>query len=158
MRFWNTHSLAEDLKANRVTEREQAHYLIGTLFLATLGEYGGLLAHSEPNFWLALDCAISLLAVFVGYRLCAAANREGDDKSFVVRALSLSWPLCIRFIVLGILVSLPLMIVEQMRSGGHADKSDTTWVDPLLTLLLSTLFVWRLRTWIRYVSGQVAAV
>ena len=99
MIWWDAARLARDLRAERVTAREQLHYLLATLGLQTLVGRASLLAAVLPGgggarvaFWPLLAFA----AAAAGFVACFRANARGDGRAFLERVFCLGVPVGLR--------------------------------------------------------------
>ncbi len=160
MYFWNTGALASELQKETVTESEQVKYLVATILLYEILPFLTSWIPNTVDIWSFLDGAVSVSIMVIGALVCAKANRQGDNKNFLTRFICLSWPLGIRFVVLMLPTYLVVEIILRMLGlqVAHGDKYQTEWYDVAISALYSGLVFWRLRRWIRVVSGQSATV
>ncbi len=93
MHLFNAGRLANELRANALSETEKFRYFLVLLVLRTTNE---ALRASTPQprnhlLDLVLFSAISLL----GYYICHVINRSGDDQRLIERLICLSVPVSI---------------------------------------------------------------
>ena len=95
MYLLNYKQLAEDLRDNKVSEREKLYYMIGTVVLST-----PLLVPSAPAnpdditgelVGIFILISITILGTIFTYR----KNQQGDGKNFIERYVCLSFPISI---------------------------------------------------------------
>lgn len=116
----------EDLKAGRVTQREQFKYflalaLFGAVvmeFLLYSGGYSNDLEYPDDAHWFVrasmpwfLSLGISVVITIIGVRVCYKINGAGDDEDFILRMTCLSVPVLVRVIVLFLLFCIPVVVM-----------------------------------------------
>jgi hypothetical protein len=97
MYVWNTQRLAQDLAADRVSQRDKAYYLLaGWVLFAALG-YSTVIFSNQGRSWLALFemFMIAVIAV-LGIQRCYEASGGDNNKQFVVDFTCLLLPLTIK--------------------------------------------------------------
>ncbi len=118
MYFWKAQKLAAELKENKVSEKEKMKYLLANtlawMAVALLLELSPNPVTDKPLFLTHQASYIAL--VIVGVLVCYQANAKGDNKDFVGRFVSISWPIQMRMLVLSFLfllfISFPLGIIS----------------------------------------------
>ncbi len=100
MYFWKVNALVEDLKNQRVSQRQKMYYYLADTVLAFIAIYTGSLVASKPNVLTAIEFLLGLSITVTGVLLCYEANRQGDDAEFIDRMVCLSWPIMVRLIVI----------------------------------------------------------
>ena len=99
MIWWDAGRLAQELRAGRVSARDQLHYLLASLVLQTLSGRASLLAAVLPGgggprvaFWPLLTLAVAA----AGFVACFRANARGDGRAFLERVVCLGLPVGLR--------------------------------------------------------------
>lgn len=156
MIWWNAGRLARDLRAGRVTARDELGYLLATLVLETVTGRPSLLAAfgaggegARGAFWPLLILAISA----AGTLACFRANARGDGRAFLQRVVCLGLPVFVRVYAGYAAVSVVLYVVL----GAGPSRRDTVgswlvWGTLYLGTLVATFVVLR-----RYVSIAAGA-
>ncbi|MBI4463335.1 MAG: hypothetical protein HY647_01405 [Acidobacteria bacterium] len=108
MYFWNVRVLTEDLKANKVSQREIVEYVVAWI---AAGPILNLLDHWLPvgSPGAAIDWIYSYLCpvmAIVGTIVCFDANKRGDNKAFIERLACILWPITIRATVVWLIPAL----------------------------------------------------
>jgi len=107
MYFWNVNALVDDLKHDRVTQKEQfKYYLLFSIVTVIFMDpyfYDG----STYNIYDLLNSILSVLITAFGTYYCFKINSSGDNKDFIVRMILLGLPIAIRAVV----IFIPLMFV-----------------------------------------------
>ena len=139
MYLWKTSDLVAQLKAGTVSEKDKMLYVLVT----GLG-YGIM---SDPLFSIGLEYSmldwvglvLMILTTTVGTLYAYTKNRNGDDQDFITRYISLSVPIGIRLIVVGVVGAVAIGFIE----GGTSDgiESDPKNKTTLLQLIFWTVAV-----------------
>lgn len=142
MYILNYIKLAEDLRDNKVSEKQQFHYLIGTTIIFGIIYASRLLPYEGDIKIALLTDIISLLLMIIGLIVIYRKNQQWDGKHFIERYLCLWFPISIVgffiwVLIGGITIAIILMIFGQegMKDG------NIMWVFNITSGLLGTLFI-----------------
>ena len=96
MYWWHTSKLADDLRDDRVDEKERLKYYLATLIMVNILVYSGNTLSIED----LLSTGLSMTVIVVGTIACYRVNKGGDNIDFIPRMICLGWPVSIQLIVL----------------------------------------------------------
>lgn len=109
MVLYNIKELEKLLLEGKVSDRLAFNYLFIHLILFTLTAYIPQVGNDAAwSTWVHL--LISLVAIIWGVRRTFEINRNGDNKDYFKRFISLSFVAGIRTIVIGLIISLVLVV------------------------------------------------
>jgi hypothetical protein len=126
MYIWRVKSLIEDLRVERVPERDKMLYLLVTgIFYVLISDpfiYIGL-----KYTWLdGASLAIRLASLVVGILYVYRINKAIDNRDFITRFVCLSVPITVRVLALAVLLAIPLFTIQEfLSSSAIASESDT---------------------------------
>src|SRR5690242_21470685 len=127
MVLWKAQVLAEELREDRVSEREKLGYLlVGVVLQVLLGRASILAALRSPA--ALLSSVVVLLLDVVGLVLVFRANAQGDGRQFVERYICLAVPLGIRMYALYAGLALALYVLTGLRAPIAGSRSWAVWL------------------------------
>jgi len=144
MYLWNVKALVEDLKANKVYQKEKMKYLLVSTILEMLISLLPL-QYSTFGYLEFVQTVLYILILTIGILLCYEANSRGDNKEFVERFICISLPLQIRISLLFIIV-----MVAELILFGPSNKHIISFVN---ITLAGIIFFTRVRSYIIDISG-----
>src|SRR3989344_6753381 len=142
MHFWNISALAQELREEKLTERDKMKYVLALFLLGNIFFYGAQGLYVSAGFLLALE-VLAVIAITVGGIIwCYAANAKGDNKSFVERFVVLSLPVTVRLLTFGFIIYVAYIIVGFIAMGEAFDVfiGEYTIFDLLFIGALEVLF------------------
>jgi hypothetical protein len=155
MYFWNSRSLAHQLKTGKLSERERAKYLLATLLTIIIPIPPTIrFLDKAPAADVLGQTILAIVATILGVWVCFAANRKGDDREFLDRFICLGWTTAIRVAAGFLAVWIAYILLSQMIEH-HIFRTDHEYSGVLNLLIAATfdaIFYWRLRNWMRFVS------
>jgi hypothetical protein len=140
MYLWNVNGLADELRAERTTEKNKLlYYLFTVLFAWVMDELNtGGPEISTPYGLLSLVVGIAVTVLGMFY--CYGVNQKGDGKCFVTRFICLSVPVTVR-IAVGLIAVVVLVYGVGSAVGGEAFKETMRATKTIQTVILNTLVV-----------------
>lgn len=114
MNFFRDKELAQRFAADKVSEKEIFYYfLISSLlfYLLTTTTFMPLI-EIKATFWDYVHDSITLVLALIGMIWTFSINSKGDNKNFVTRFVSLSFPIGIKCIILFFILCIPLVAIE----------------------------------------------
>jgi hypothetical protein len=163
MYLWKTDALATELKQGTLSQREQFKYYFFILFLFSVGIFWYLMnsynevdknIESAPIVTIDLTFAALYPLVYIAtLYLCYWTNRNGDNRDFSTRFISLHVPLSIKAIGLAYaFLPITLFFVAWMPNPGNIPKDYLGWVSIRFGILIMVWLCWRLLYWFRWIS------
>ncbi|MBI5570451.1 MAG: hypothetical protein HY914_10940 [Desulfomonile tiedjei] len=157
MYLWDVEALAQDLKEERVSQREQVKYVLVWVVLASLQYLMHLVPREGPDITALASAVISMMVPILGTVACYRANGSGDDKDFLPRFFCLSFPLAISTgIGLVLVVSfLGIPLSCALRGLVSPESYEILRSEPSPTvcgLAIGAVYYWRLWKWTRMVA------
>jgi hypothetical protein len=141
--LWNVKALAQELKEDRVTEKEKLKYFVFAILTGT----GHISLPADSTGWIfeGLNIGIVIASLF----WCFRANQQGDNKDFIFRFICLSVPICIRLVLISGVISIVPFIYFVAYLKIQLIFVLTMLISSLI--LIVTYFAW-IRKYIIYVS------
>jgi len=148
MYLWKVNNLIDDLRNDRITEKESMKYLVVTSVLYILGNDSYFTIGLEYSYLDTISTFLIIAITIVGTLYCYSANNIGDNRDFIKRFFCLSLPVSIRLLV----IVTPLAIVSAVLATeywpeafstaplGETYKTDIWSVS--LGVLVEVLFFW----------------
>ena len=111
MYFWKVDKLVEDMREDRVTQKEELKYMLAsailTLLLMELSSFltglEGEISYGMTEFLMGIGF---ILLCAGGIYYCSRINEAGDGRNFLNRFVCLGWTTSIKFSV----ISLPIIV------------------------------------------------
>lgn len=146
MYYWKTHLLVDAIKRGTLQDNDYKNYYLATSILAVLAMYLAMAESRED--WLAMTAeGIGVLAVTIfGINAAFTANGGALGARFVEKAVSISFPLLVKF-ALG---AIGAGIVIGIWQGLGAGECLTEWASAVVMVLLQAAFYWRLTVHVRH--------
>jgi len=144
MYFWKIESLKNDIRSNKLSERDRFNYALIYIVLNALSlELMSYSGYEIGNYWDSFNSISNILIVIVGTIFAFKENggREGND--FLGRYFSINFVMLIRFMA----ILMPMIIVWlAAQSLIYADEEtiSTTYLDTLPFIAWYALFYWRI--------------
>lgn len=160
MYIWKVEPLVDDLKNERVTQREQFKYILTVLVLTTLA--------TDPILYIGSvyslnDSVATILMVIVSiWGLWLMSKYNSDGKDFILRFCTLGLPLGVRFFVWFIPLVIILARVESyFEIGVSTDEAgnevyETTLYQSVVIALAIGFYYWRVAVAMSKVSAPSA--
>ena len=138
MYFWKVNALADDLKADRLSEKEKMIYFflssIVTVFFLEFSLYMG----QVPDRVNITSSILNVLVNAAGLLFCYQANKKGDNKAFIERIICLSVPIGVRVIIASSLLYIVYLIGFVV--SGHEIDSASGVMDVLFGVAFEVIF------------------
>ncbi|MDH5681086.1 MAG: hypothetical protein OEZ36_05845 [Spirochaetota bacterium] len=134
MYWFNVKALAEDLKNETLSEKEKVKYFFVYFLFVTLALALSNLETEDkiPDVLRYTSLILEPIIAIVGLILCYIENKSRDNKDFIVRFISLSWPISIRLLLVFIPWFIVLSIVYAIMTS---DLDPTLSIQPPDSLL-----------------------
>jgi len=161
MYFWNLKKLKHELHTGRLTEADAFRYfllyvIVDALMIASWGMVPGEGDVGVADF---IDAAGYFLIVVVGTIALYRHNGGAAGKQFFVRYFPLLWVVGIRFFVVAVAVSVPLLATYLYATLSDEDETaNGSWYLTTAYLVLAALYYWRLYVHIGDVARERSAV
>jgi uncharacterized membrane-anchored protein YitT (DUF2179 family) len=159
MYFWNIEKLKEDIRADRVTEKDRFIYAL--IYLAFSVISFEFLTHvpfelkSEGARDIAVS-AINVLIILAGTIFAFKANGSIDGIDFLGKYFSIGFVLEVRFTVF-ILPLLAVYLSTDTYVFLEAEAQPRSW-DSILLLAWSSALYWRMYVYIRQISVSKTSI
>jgi uncharacterized membrane-anchored protein YitT (DUF2179 family) len=152
MYFWRIEKLKEDIRANRLTEKDRFIYaLIYIAVSAAAMEVMLYIPLENTNGWDFINSLSNVLIATVGTLFAFKANGSGNGKDFLGKFLSIGFVVSIRFLV----YMIPLMIalsVYYFFAFEEEDVIPSSVADVIPFLIWYVAIYWRLCVHIKQVN------
>jgi hypothetical protein len=153
MYFWRIEKLKEDIRANRLSEKDRFIYaLIYFVLGAIVMELAMLMPLENGNIWDFINSFSNVLIVTFGTVFAFKANGSSKGIDFLGRYFSIGFVLAIRFLVYAI----PLLIglfVYYFFAYGEEEEIPTNIVDVVPFLIWYIAFYWRIYVHFKQVNS-----
>lgn len=145
MYIWNIEQLKNDIRSNRLTEKDRFIYLFINLFFTTFALEAISFIPGSYEFygWAAMSSISNVTFLCIGTYAAYKVNGGNSGVDFLGRYFSLSFVVNVRFIVLLI----PAILVQTLIIASFEDSSETTYLAAIETVLYaiwSGLLYWYL--------------
>jgi hypothetical protein len=154
MNFVNDRELALRFKNDAVPSRERLIYFLLFLVPATALSTTyviNFLYDPSANIWdYAIDTSYVLITV-VGTILCYITNKNGDDREFIERYMSIGFPTIVKTTLIFILILLINIAIYYFMLG-YDQSDESTYVALIYTLAFFAAYFWRLNYCIKLAS------
>ncbi len=131
MYIWNIEQLKNDIRKNRLTEKDRFIYLfINLFFTACALEVISFIPGSYEFYgWAAMSSISNVTFLCIGTYAAYKANGGSSGDDFLGRYFSLSFVVSVRFVVLLILIvpikSLAFYFCSDSVNSAHSEAVDT---------------------------------
>lgn len=144
MYFWKIDKLKEDIKKNRLLEKERFVYAVIYLTLSAIGtELMMFMPVENPNFWDVLSSFSIVLIILFGTFYAYKANGGASGADFLGRYFSIAFVVGIRFLLLLIPIIL-ILVFYYLYAFPDDEDIPTTALDILLFIAWYVLLFWRI--------------
>ncbi|TOC20077.1 hypothetical protein CGJ90_22275 [Vibrio parahaemolyticus] len=110
MYFWDVQSLKNDIRANKLSEKDKFLYMFSSIAFVTIGIELISISPLEPqNVWDAVESVSYILIVLFGTYGAYKANGSEHGTDFLGRYFSISFVVSVRFCTLLIPISVFLL-------------------------------------------------
>lgn len=111
MYFWDVQSLKNDIRANKLSEKDKFLYMFLSIAFVTIGIELISISPLEPqNVWDAVESVSYILIVLFGTYWAYKANGSEHGTDFLGRYFSISFVVSVRFCTLLIPISVFLLL------------------------------------------------
>lgn len=150
MYFWNTKKLINDLKNDRLSERDyKNYYLVSSVFMFIImfAMRFNPVIDVVPNL---IDAVLSILLLIVGVNLCFDANGRNQGKQFLNRLICIFLPIGVRFIFAYLLLLL-FIVIFFILTAKFIEPTQIpaliapykNWVGIFISILFQVIMYWR---------------
>jgi len=149
MYFWNTQQLAEDIKGNRVGEKDKMYYYLITLVLWNLSIYMYLI-EDIPSVNYTSDVIVMILSisvVIIGTLITFGTNNGSKGVDYIARVLMLSIPISVKLFVFFMIFSILAGMFGEIFAIHLAD-----WFFNALGVMVEVFIYWRINTYLKYIN------
>lgn len=157
MYFWNAEALAQELKADTLSQPERMKYLLAfMLFFTPLTELLYLYFPTQKTSLAVLSVILNGVMTLGGVIVCYFANRAAQGKNFVERFICLNVPISIR---LGVLLGVAVVLVECIKSFFKIPESDSHLYvmnvgDLVFNVFLEGIYFWWMFRYLREIARE----
>jgi hypothetical protein len=148
MYFWKTQQLVNDLRAGPLDEGDlKNYYLISSVIISMVLSTSFMLPADENMFVSALDAIGSIIITIIGINVAFMANGGSAGNRFIEKVVSISIPLLMKlFVSIVLLASVIVLLVFFFVSvfGFEFDESQIEWIGAIASLVMQSVFMWRL--------------
>ncbi len=162
MNFFRDKELAERFAADNVSEKEKLYYLLFyvLIFAIFTSSFFCTPENYKRNIW---DHICDTLAVIIPLGGCIwlyNINASGDNKNFIERYISLSFPVSIKCTVVSILLLVPIYIIigiwlEETYKITLISENESTYFLPFMILPVFIYYYLRLAYAMKIASKPV---
>ncbi len=148
MYFWNVNGLADDFRADKVTEREKMKYLVAYMAYQSLHVQNALWTWEVVNSVTIAKAVVVAALNIAGVIFCYEMNRRGDNREFLDRFVCLTWPITvILLIILFAGTGLAAVLASYFRVGigtvlGNLAQGEVREVFVVTVAALVVYYVW----------------
>ena len=150
MYFWNTNKLIDDLKNERLADRDYKNYYLVSASVTCLMMFSMRFSPVVDVVPSIIDIVISLIMLIIGMNRCFAANGGNNGTQFLNRLICLFLPIGVKmllayllffiFIVIGFIFSARFIDVNQIP---ELIKPYQGWVTLFLSIFMQVIMYWR---------------
>lgn len=110
MYFWKVDKLIDDLKLNKVTQKEEFKYALTFFVFSILCTDPFLYANTSYNIYNSINTILFISVTTLGLYYCFKINAAGDNQDFIKRILCIGIPIMVRLFVIFTPISLALSL------------------------------------------------
>ena len=154
MNFINDRELALRFKNNAVPSRERLLYLLLLLIpfsMVTSTLAINALATEFANHWDNIIDVLYVITTLIGTIICYITNKNGDDKEFIDRYISIGFPIFLQIFLLIFLVYM-LGTFYNIYYEIIEEFSETSSYDFLFSFILEIYYFWKLNSSMKLAS------
>ena len=143
MYIWNVNGLIEDLKAEKISQKDQLKYVISYSVLMLFASDPLVHLGKEYSYIDSIQSALLLLVSVLGIYFCYCANRKADDKDFLLRFFTIGLPITIRCLAIVFPLAILAGIIEGLTSSEpliEPVSATTSIFQVIFTVLLMSVF------------------
>jgi hypothetical protein len=150
MYFWNTNKLIDDLKNERLADRDYKNYYLVSASVTCLMMFAMRFSPVVDVVASIIDIVISLMMLIIGMNLCFAANGGNDGNQFLNRLICIFLPIGVKlllayllfflFIVIGFIFAARFIDANQIPELITPYQS---WVTLFLSIFMQIIMYWR---------------
>lgn len=139
MYYWKTNKLAEEIKADTLTERSKKNYYIGSSAITLASMYLLIIAGTNNIALTLLEGFLTLIVLILGVNLTFSTN---DGKDYIARMVILSFPLLIKIYAASLSIGVICGIYAAMNNLHSTNPYP--WLTILINVGIQMIFFWRL--------------
>lgn len=144
MYIWKISPLIEQLKSDKLSQKEQLKYFMTYSVLIILATDPLFYADIEYNIYDTINTVILCLLTIIGIIYCYKINQSVDDKDFILRFMTLGLPITTRIITTVAAIAIidalfQLDFTEPLNIDGNRGF-ETTMVDVIITSVVIILY------------------
>lgn len=143
MYIWNVNALIEDLKDEKISQKEQFKYVIAYSVLMLFASDPVVHAGHEYSYIDSIQSLLLLLVSVLGIYFCYCANRKADDKDFLLRFFTIGLPITVRCIAIIFPIAIVAGFIEGLTSSEASLESvgtTTSIFQVIFTVILMSAF------------------
>jgi len=125
MYFWKVDTLIEEVKNEKVSQKEQLKYVVAFSIIMILASDPMMSIGRNYSFLDSISSVLMLVISIVGVYWCYLTNQKTDDKDFIFRFFTIGFPIGVRFAVILIPVAIVLGTLEIMLDGSYKDNVES---------------------------------
>jgi len=149
MYFWKTDKLVEELKNHSLNSGNFKNYYLAASILTLIGYYLARLQMPTNMSAYAIEAIGTIGATIFGLNFAFKSNGGQSGNNFLDRAVSISFPLLIKTVVVG----LALGFVQVFLEVNGFEKAVFEWLNSISIILIQIVFYWRLSIHLRRVNA-----
>lgn len=156
MYFWKLDKLKEDIRTDKLTERDRFIYTLIYLVLAAIGiEVMMLMPLENGNIWDFISSLSNVLIVMLGTIFAFKSNGSSNGRDFLGKYFSIGFVIAIRFLVYAIPLLMALF-VYYFFTFGEEEEIPTNYIDVIPFLVWYAAMYWRICVHIKQANSKQA--
>lgn len=124
MYIWDTNALIQDLKNNKVNQKEQFKYALAFSVLSVVGSDPSLAIGLKYTSMDTISSVVMLLITIFGLVFCFKANEKVDGKDFILRFFTMGFPITIRFVAIILPISIIFGFLEASLDANYDEMAE----------------------------------
>jgi len=133
MYIWKVSPLIEELKNQKLSQKEQFKYFLTYSLLMVLSADPFLYIDFNYVIYDSIDTLVASIITILGIIYCFKVNESVDGKDFILRFITLGLPITVRFVFVIILV---VGIYYGLIDSSDSEVIDTKPADVVLSAIL----------------------
>lgn len=156
LHLWQTSKLADDLAADRLSERDALGYMLCGAVLYVQAMYWSLWFGAYRDWAFFLELAVVLAASLIGVYECYKANGGKEGSVFITRLAALAVPIGLKLAILSIVAGLAMYYAApHVLSSTFRDPALVyRYLSFVMPVAFTFIYYWRIAHHIAYVRAR----
>jgi hypothetical protein len=156
MHYWKTKDLASSIKDGSIDKVEAKNYYIAVSIIGFLGMYIAISEGTTNLIATSVECVFLVIITVIGINITFKTNQGAEGDDYIARIVILSLPILIKLYVLALIigfafgVAIGASFVMGINGGTESDLGQ--WPFVILSIIVQTIYFWRLNTHLRYIN------